>query len=155
MLGSCRKTNALFMTAMLVARYFQRIPRRDDTPEVYLSFRYIWMQITTVRCCAARWITVSPTKKQRCTSPMPVIKSTRKTPNGNLRSEEHTSELQSRENLVCRLLLEKKKTRINTDKQYSNKEAGADKEEDIITSESDKLEDKRMVGTWCDQIRVV
>src|SRR5207302_6310831 len=28
------------------------------------------------------------------------------------RSEEHTSELQSRENLVCRLLLEKKKKRI-------------------------------------------
>src|SRR5690606_40425844 len=28
----------------------------------------------------------------------------------NERSEEHTSELQSRENLVCRLLLEKKKT---------------------------------------------
>src|SRR5690606_39669230 len=28
---------------------------------------------------------------------------------GALRSEEHTSELQSRENLVCRLLLEKKK----------------------------------------------
>src|SRR5436309_10113973 len=27
------------------------------------------------------------------------------------RSEEHTSELQSRENLVCRLLLEKKKAR--------------------------------------------
>src|SRR5207302_3942472 len=29
------------------------------------------------------------------------------------RSEEHTSELQSRENLVCRLLLEKKKTHMN------------------------------------------
>src|SRR5690606_26485491 len=29
---------------------------------------------------------------------------------GGHRSEEHTSELQSRENLVCRLLLEKKKT---------------------------------------------
>src|SRR5690606_39384598 len=28
------------------------------------------------------------------------------------RSEEHTSELQSRENLVCRLLLEKKKKRV-------------------------------------------
>src|SRR5690606_40498060 len=28
--------------------------------------------------------------------------------NGAVRSEEHTSELQSRENLVCRLLLEKK-----------------------------------------------
>src|SRR5690606_40735036 len=32
------------------------------------------------------------------------------TPVEELRSEEHTSELQSRENLVCRLLLEKKKT---------------------------------------------
>src|SRR5690606_41536120 len=30
-----------------------------------------------------------------------------------LRSEEHTSELQSRENLVCRLLLEKKNARGN------------------------------------------
>src|SRR5690606_40595276 len=30
------------------------------------------------------------------------------------RSEEHTSELQSRENLVCRLLLEKKKTLATT-----------------------------------------
>src|SRR5690606_41507519 len=30
---------------------------------------------------------------------------------GHPRSEEHTSELQSRENLVCRLLLEKKKTK--------------------------------------------
>src|SRR6267378_7469789 len=30
------------------------------------------------------------------------------------RSEEHTSELQSRRDLVCRLLLEKKKKKINT-----------------------------------------
>src|SRR6266511_2250458 len=36
-----------------------------------------------------------------------------------LRSEEHTSELQSRENLVCRLLLEKKKNKINT--KYKSK----------------------------------
>src|SRR5690606_42101917 len=33
---------------------------------------------------------------------------------GDHRSEEHTSELQSRENLVCRLLLEKKKKKTNT-----------------------------------------
>src|SRR5690606_16102427 len=32
----------------------------------------------------------------------------------NKRSEEHTSELQSRENLVCRLLLEKKKNKHHT-----------------------------------------
>src|SRR3712207_6939265 len=34
------------------------------------------------------------------------------TPEGAARSEEHTSELQSRQYLVCRLLLEKKKTHI-------------------------------------------
>src|SRR5256886_8547218 len=33
---------------------------------------------------------------------------------GDLRSEEHTSELQSQSNLVCRLLLEKKKMRHTT-----------------------------------------
>src|SRR2546427_4613563 len=32
-----------------------------------------------------------------------------------IRSEEHTSELQSQSNLVCRLLLEKKKNKNNTD----------------------------------------
>src|SRR2546430_3166349 len=31
-----------------------------------------------------------------------------------LRSEEHTSELQSQSNLVCRLLLEKKKKKLST-----------------------------------------
>src|SRR5690606_41999073 len=34
------------------------------------------------------------------------------------RSEEHTSELQSRENLVCRLLLEKKKRKKKHNRQY-------------------------------------
>src|SRR3712207_4311358 len=34
-------------------------------------------------------------------------------PNGSRRSEEHTSELQSRQYLVCRLLLEKKKKKPN------------------------------------------
>src|SRR2546427_7051306 len=37
----------------------------------------------------------------------------------NHRSEEHTSELQSQSNLVCRLLLEKKKTRVPT--QHSHR----------------------------------
>src|SRR2546427_9199428 len=35
---------------------------------------------------------------------------------GTRRSEEHTSELQSQSNLVCRLLLEKKKKKNETDK---------------------------------------
>src|SRR2546430_11747787 len=36
------------------------------------------------------------------------------------RSEEHTSELQSQSNLVCRLLLEKKKIRAKTHTQHTN-----------------------------------
>src|SRR5690606_39815964 len=36
------------------------------------------------------------------------------------RSEEHTSELQSRENLVCRLLLEKKKYKISINQNSTN-----------------------------------
>src|SRR2546427_5243048 len=38
------------------------------------------------------------------------------------RSEEHTSELQSQSNLVCRLLLEKKKKRQHNDAQCSHTE---------------------------------
>src|SRR3712207_1958740 len=36
------------------------------------------------------------------------------------RSEEHTSELQSRQYLVCRLLLEKKKTKVTQNDYYTN-----------------------------------
>src|SRR3712207_7434094 len=39
-----------------------------------------------------------------------LIQVTLAAPGASLRSEEHTSELQSRQYLVCRLLLEKKKT---------------------------------------------
>src|SRR2546430_3257041 len=41
-------------------------------------------------------------------------------PADTVRSEEHTSELQSQSNLVCRLLLEKKK-KINSTKYYLSK----------------------------------
>src|SRR5256886_9077732 len=36
------------------------------------------------------------------------------------RSEEHTSELQSQSNLVCRLLLEKKKKKLHQTNNYTN-----------------------------------
>src|SRR6266576_4012084 len=48
----------------------------------------------------------------------------RRGPGGALpgpRSEEHTSELQSRRDLVCRLLLEKKKKHIYTDRASKKK----------------------------------
>src|SRR2546430_4024365 len=38
---------------------------------------------------------------------------------GAERSEEHTSELQSQSNLVCRLLLEKKKTQARSSSSYA------------------------------------
>src|SRR5699024_12058807 len=44
------------------------------------------------------------------------------TAQGALRSEEHTSELQSRFDLVCRLLLEKKKQTVISNEIYSNYE---------------------------------
>src|SRR5439155_16651179 len=40
-----------------------------------------------------------------------------------VRSEEHTSELQSRGHLVCRLLLEKKNTYLNADDDTANSDA--------------------------------
>src|SRR2546430_9301381 len=43
---------------------------------------------------------------------------TRKDDQGHCRSEEHTSELQSQSNLVCRLLLEKKKKMQQISCQY-------------------------------------
>src|SRR2546422_4628122 len=47
-------------------------------------------------------------------------KRSRSCANTQHRSEEHTSELQSRLHLVCRLLLEKKKKNRNTLTRYNN-----------------------------------
>src|SRR5690625_6438903 len=45
-------------------------------------------------------------------------------PNGVSRSEEHTSELQSRGHLVCRLLLEKKRKQRYSEEQGRYREGG-------------------------------
>src|SRR5687768_17822826 len=45
------------------------------------------------------------------------------TEKANMRSEEHTSELQSRLHLVCRLLLEKKKRTPRDSRHYAHKNA--------------------------------
>src|SRR5437588_6617770 len=41
---------------------------------------------------------------------------------GRVRSEEHTSELQSHSDLVCRLLLEKKKTKKNAKNKHKTQD---------------------------------
>src|SRR5690606_40070736 len=78
-------------------------------------------------CCSPRVppasTSSSPTRREARHSPKPSPASTRRSsahdeqrhldrpdPDRGPRSEEHTSELQSRENLVCRLLLQKKTT---------------------------------------------
>src|SRR5690606_39455232 len=59
--------------------------------------------------------TVYPNREE--TQSLPIIEPSLETVNNAIkqrdRSEEHTSELQSREKLVCRLLLEKKNKNIN------------------------------------------
>src|SRR2546429_2974200 len=47
------------------------------------------------------------------------------------RSEEHTSELQSRLHLVCRLLLEKKKKHQSSHRLYRRRQESADPHDDI------------------------
>src|SRR5690606_41751638 len=69
------------------------------------------------RCTAIASTSVRVRRSRRTPSARAVVRSPRaRTPRSDsgrgtvsARSEEHTSELQSRENLVCRLLLEKKK----------------------------------------------
>src|SRR5688572_31106378 len=51
------------------------------------------------------------------------------------RSEEHTSELQSQSNLVCRLLLEKKKKTVLKNNKYQ------------VYEQNDKYTDEKLVST--------
>src|SRR5437588_9245656 len=49
-----------------------------------------------------------------------------------LRSEEHTSELQSHSDLVCRLLLEKKKKKRNTEASDIDKKQTQQREQELL-----------------------
>src|SRR2546430_13094527 len=60
---------------------------------------------TGARSCPWRW----PRRRRRPCAPPPARRARRRAAGAPRRSEEHTSELQSQSNIVCRLLLEKKK----------------------------------------------
>src|SRR2546429_5196897 len=67
-------------------------------------FPYTTLFRSRARASSSSRITPATASASGCTSRAP-----------SSRSEEHTSELQSRLHLVCRLLLEKKKKTISTD----------------------------------------
>src|SRR2546430_7252208 len=61
------------------------------------------------------------------------------------RSEEHTSELQSQSNLVCRLLLEKKKKKIEyrrQDKKHEDHTNATERFDKVVTTTSGLLRDR-------------
>src|SRR5256886_10807482 len=55
------------------------------------------------------------------------------------RSEEHTSELQSQSNLVCRLLLEKKNRRPPCSRSYASTEGGTPNSRFLVAPRSTSL----------------
>src|SRR5690606_41527081 len=82
--------------------------RSSDLSGARLSTR--GAQESWARICNPRWV---------CSARKRTLASLRawspRASGASRRSEEHTSELQSRENLVCRLLLEKKKQTVGTE----------------------------------------
>src|SRR5690242_21189254 len=66
--------------------------------------------------CARPWPTARRARRRNCARrpPRNPARTCRPAFPGGARSEEHTSELQSHVNLVCRLLLEKKKKEYHT-----------------------------------------
>src|SRR2546427_9171228 len=68
---------------------------------------------TSIRAPVMKWGTVNATVWRRCALFVVEPHSMSALPCSITRSEEHTSELQSQSNLVCRLLLEKKKNKLD------------------------------------------
>src|SRR5690606_41132651 len=91
-------------------RVLRSFPTRRSSDLLASSAPSGWMAITRITWVCPRRISsacrVATSQMRIVRSALPLSKCA---PSGlKTRSEEHTSELQSRENLVCRLLLEKK-----------------------------------------------
>src|SRR3712207_8722641 len=88
----------------------RRPPRSTLFPYTTL-FRSARVRISSSRSASRSIRTISePLKFSPCSMKLAIVPAPRVEP----RSEEHTSELQSRQYLVCRLLLEKKKKQQTT-----------------------------------------
>src|SRR5258707_10149171 len=95
----------------------RRPPRSTLFPYTTLFRSTAQMTRTAHGVCVADWVVDGAPASVSSTPHLPVVgivaveiyRSPSEAPAEFLRSEEHTSELQSRQYLVCRLLLEKKK----------------------------------------------
>src|SRR5207249_5605742 len=76
-------------------------PGHARPPSSFLSWAYPMPRRMAMRFAIGGWVASASAKRPS--------RAVRRRPSGSVRSEEHTSELQSRFDLVCRLLLEKKK----------------------------------------------
>src|SRR5207302_10797946 len=110
-LARLRSSFTHFLTYSSAApRHLHSFPTRRSSDLSPMCWRLVWTtggrrRRCRVRSTGSRPMVVFPFWRHHCR---------RQSPNRfSPRSEEHTSELQSRENLVCRLLLEKKKIKNN------------------------------------------
>src|SRR2546430_10159180 len=90
---------------------FSPLPLRDALPIFFaarLEFQFESQPLVAIFECAP-----APADGGLVCVPCPAFTNLRKRERTRRRSEEHTSELQSQSNLVCRLLLEKKNIKEN------------------------------------------
>src|SRR3989475_8863249 len=95
------------VSLVLLAAVFASTARAQQPAPPAADSDYATSDVMIPMRDGVRLHTVIVTPKN-ATAPLPILME--RTPYGT-RSEEHTSELQSQSNLVCRLLLEKKKNR--------------------------------------------
>src|SRR5690606_40944310 len=104
----CRCVNGTPTTEIYTLSLHDALPIWERAKPVNTPMAYIGMSRSTLARAKTSSTMAAPVRAM-----MP-LENTRRWPRlvswrgRKLRSEEHTSELQSRENLVCRLLLEKK-----------------------------------------------
>src|SRR5207244_13163630 len=104
-------------------RHFSPLPRPPPPPPLF-PYTTLFRSRSRRSAAASR----RATRRQADGSPRSRLAHRRRAPRPRPRSEEHTSELQSPDHLVCRLLLEKKKTRR---KRHTRRADTSDRHEPI------------------------
>src|SRR5690606_40775377 len=104
-------SNATHSTMAAVSMAVARNITTNSANTMFTAMPMIKVGMASARLGHMRWAISAPIMRPSSERPK---SNTNKRTDFSKRSEEHTSELQSRENLVCRLLLEKKKKLSDT-----------------------------------------